>query len=310
VRRVRQLREAVLSLAEDSDDIEQQFPRLTIRARLEETPERAAARTRDWLKVSTNQQRKWSDTESAFRYWRDALEAKGVLVFVSMGKVPVEEMRGFCLVHEQAPVVVVNNIDAKSAQVFTLFHEVGHLLLREEGICLDLDFDPDSDLRTARIETWCNHFAGALLAPADVLESFPLFDSLFSTISSPHSDLARSDIGLREIARALSVSPEVIVRRMMSVRSLSAVAYRRWRHNWYERHPIVKKTRPPDSHGPGWTQLAMYRLGMGYLRIVFSAYWNDAVTLRDLCDYVGAAKVETAQKLEGRFRDRLLAPLG
>ncbi|MBK6914439.1 MAG: ImmA/IrrE family metallo-endopeptidase [Ignavibacteriales bacterium] len=71
-----------------------------------------------------------------------------------------DNLRGFSIIDEEIPIIVIKRGgDPATAKIFTLFHEVGHLLLNEAGIC-DVGFGNQQ-----KIEKWCNAFASEILVP-------------------------------------------------------------------------------------------------------------------------------------------------
>lgn len=69
----------------------------------------------------------------------------------------VEEFRGFTLEEDGYCLVFINTRDAKTAQLFSLAHELAHVVLGKPGIS-----DHSERLQT---EQWCNQFAAAFLCP-------------------------------------------------------------------------------------------------------------------------------------------------
>ncbi|MEI6452714.1 MAG: XRE family transcriptional regulator, partial [Actinomycetes bacterium] len=86
----------------------------------------AARKLRSYLGVTLEQQRSWRTTAEAMAAWRGCVEDAGVFVFKRSFK--QREVSGFCLTDDEFPIIMVNNSTPFSRQIFTLFHEVAHLL--------------------------------------------------------------------------------------------------------------------------------------------------------------------------------------
>lgn len=307
IRRVRALRESALSLADEIGERDERFPTIGIRANLSDDAEVVGAAARHWLGISDDPHTNLHDSEVSFTTWRTALEDRGVLVFMSMDRVPVSTFRGFALVEERASTIAINNKDEKPARLFTMLHEFGHLVLGRSGVCGDLTEVPGDDRDQARVEVWCNRFAGAALVPGVLLREERAYDVVVNAFNRLGSWEIEDDQRLRMIARRFAVSAEVIVRRLTLIGAITVQDYRGWRRSWYVRYPIRRPQDEERKGGPGQSQLAPHRLGLGYLRVVFEAFWSDRVSLYDLCHLVGNVKVETARKIENRFKARIFA---
>ena len=109
---------------------------------------------------------------------------------LTMGK---DNIRGFGASDDYAPLVAVNTAYHPTARIFTLFHEVAHLLTRTDAACQSFVFP---DQQYGSIERWCERFAAAYLLPKETLET--VASEYGVTIASPTTqpDTARL-IGLQ-----------------------------------------------------------------------------------------------------------------
>ncbi len=106
--------------------------------------------------------------EDALKTLRSAIERIGILVFsnsvVGLNNhrpLDPEEFRGFVLCDPYAPVVFVNSADSKSAQMFTLAHELAHVWLGSDGLFNLVKMMPSN----AETERFCNRVATEFLIP-------------------------------------------------------------------------------------------------------------------------------------------------
>ncbi len=128
---------------------------------LDDDPAEAAARARDWLGITDEEQASWSNDYDALRAWREALEGRGVLVFVlEIGR---DDVRGFSAWDDRAPLIVANLSGVNpAARSFTFAHELGHLVTRMDSACIE---PVDGPMPGAGVERWCERFGAALLMP-------------------------------------------------------------------------------------------------------------------------------------------------
>ena len=111
---------------------------LVNKSNLDEDPKDAAEK----LKIYLNYKEKdLSKADDYRRYLRALIEQAGVLVFISstVGNnntrpLDINEFRGFALSDPYAPLIFINSSDSVSAQIFTMIHELAHIMLGESGI--------------------------------------------------------------------------------------------------------------------------------------------------------------------------------
>ncbi|MBI4264882.1 MAG: ImmA/IrrE family metallo-endopeptidase [Acidobacteria bacterium] len=135
-------------------------------ASLNDDPTTVANVVRDRLAISVTAQFQWMSASAAFDGWREAVEDVGVAVFLF--QIGSASCRGFSLWHDRAPVIAVNTAWNDEARIFTLFHELGHLITRTNSACVAA---PPAAVSGAwdPAERWCEHFAAAVLVPEAAL---------------------------------------------------------------------------------------------------------------------------------------------
>lgn len=221
---------------------------------------------RQALGLSVEEQSDWRSTETAFKKWREALESKGIFVFKDAFR--NDDYSGFCLWDRKYPIIYVNNSMPPSRQVFTLFHELGHLLYRSGGI----DYRSRDILRFYQghyrtIEVSCNRFANDFLVPREVFDSFP------RRVSEAH---------LEELSDFFSVSREVILRNYLDRDVVDEDTYDAMVAEWRAQ----AKGRNAGSAGGNYYYNMKAYLGERYIETVYQKYYQSKISVETVADYL------------------------
>ena len=228
-----------------------------------------AKAVREYLGVGLNKQYALTTNANALKYWRDVLEQHGVFVFKDAFK--VDECSGFCLYDDVFPVIYINNSQPKIRQIFTLFHELAHLLFKTGGI----DLRHDDFIRrmrepNKRIEVFCNKFAGEFLVPTEDIKP---------RIRNKTID----DNLLTQLARKYSVSREVILRKCLDLNRITSAFYEEKVKGWKEE----RLTRNSSGSGGNIYYNKRVYLGSHYIDTAFGKYYHGAISKTQLADYLG-----------------------
>lgn len=143
-----------------------------ISVRLDSNPLKIAEKIRSILKIEELTNVKNDDL--FFERLREELYRLNVIML--LGNFPYEEIKGFSLSAVKPYMIVINNADPfPKSKIFTLFHELGHLLLRKDGICFpdEVDMENNDGKEKLKIERWCNKFAAyVLVGPEKINNEF------------------------------------------------------------------------------------------------------------------------------------------
>lgn len=223
-----------------------------------------AARVRDYLGVSLDQQTAWRDADEALKEWRQALYRVGIFVFKDAFR--EESFSGFSLYDDVFPIIYVNNSAAKTRQIFTLFHELGHLLFHTSGI------DPLDDVyverlpeRPRHIEVLCNRFAAQFLLPEAA------FEAAFAG-QRPTEQMGEM------LAGRFHVSREFIFRKFLDRNLITREDYGRAARRW------AAQKQEGSGGNPYWSKLAY--LGRDYVALAFNQYHQNRIDETQLGEYL------------------------
>ncbi len=244
----------------------------------------AADAIRNALGFDLSARRSLSTWEDAHRQFVQMADDAGILVMVSgvvgsnnTRKLDTEEFRGFALSDPLAPLVFVNGSDTKSAQMFTLAHELAHLWLGQSAL---------SDATVAGVsrydvEQWCNRVAAEVLVP---LEHFKL-------------DYHRSaDIGqeMQRLARVFKVSTLVVLRRMHDAGGLSRERF--WQLYRAEVARLVAIMRSKSGGGDYYRTTAS-RVSHRFTRAIVTSALEGRSTFTEAFRLLGCKKMSTFAEL-------------
>ncbi|MEQ9619986.1 MAG: ImmA/IrrE family metallo-endopeptidase [Deltaproteobacteria bacterium] len=235
---------------------------------------------RSYLSVTLNDQISWSGVDEAFEKWRNVITDHGVYVFKDAFK--DSGFSGFCLYHAEFPIIYINNTNSKSRQIFTLIHELTHLLLHTSGIDKirdDYIYNLQKDAK--RIEIFCNEFTAAFLVPdSDFLESI--------------QDLEIDERSIYKLAQRYNVSREVILRKFLSKDAITKEYYEQKSDEWAKQ----AKGRGGDGGDYYFTQIAY--LGPHYINLVLKNYHQNKIDVVQLGEYLNI-KPKYVSKFEDKF---------
>ncbi|HOR61207.1 MAG TPA: ImmA/IrrE family metallo-endopeptidase [Bacteroidales bacterium] len=209
------------------------------------------------LKLPHNWAEKQPNWQAALEFLQKKVEEIGIVVIKSgiVGnnthrKLNVSEFRGFVLVDEYVPFIFINAADSKSAQMFTIAHELAHIWL---GISASFDLH---NLQPAKdeIEQICDKVAAEFLVPED---------SLRNSLNEIKIQL-QSDI-YKFLSRKFKVSEIVCARRLLDLGLITKDVFSEFYNNYQ------KKEKTTNQEGGNFYATLNLRLGRRFSETVIQA---------------------------------------
>ncbi|MCW5769484.1 MAG: ImmA/IrrE family metallo-endopeptidase [Phycisphaeraceae bacterium] len=244
----------------------------------------AASAIRDTLGFDVSVRRALRSWEEALRQFVQQADDAGVLVMISgvvgsnnSRKLDTEEFRGFALSEPDAPLVFVNGSDTKSAQMFTLAHELAHLWLGQSAL---------SDTTVAQappidVEQWCDRVAAEVLVPLDT----------FRAEYKPRNPV---NIELQRLARVFKVSTLVILRRMHDAGGMQRTHF--WELYEAEVSRLIRLMKA-KAGGGDYYRTTTTRVSSRFTRAIVASALEGRSTFTEAFRLLGCRKMSTFSEL-------------
>lgn len=215
------------------------------------------------LQFPISAQKARKSTKVVFEIFRERFYDLGIYVFKDAFR--DDSISGLCLYDETYPVILINNSMSFARQIFTLFHELYHLISSTSGaeIIRD-DFYVSLDNEQSEIEHECDSFANAFLIP---------IDDFVIELNKRNLDEER----IEELSNLYSVSKEAIMYKLYKMGRITSDEYNNLKEFFYGeaiRNPEKKKSK---SSGGNHYYTHISYLGQRYTGDVFKQYFSGKI---------------------------------
>ncbi|MDK1011415.1 MAG: XRE family transcriptional regulator [Actinomycetota bacterium] len=226
---------------------------------------------------------------AAFALLRSAAEALGVFVLLASdlgshhSAITVGTFRGLSIADRVAPLIVINDLDARAAWSFTLLHELTHLWLGQTGFG---GTDVDS-----QIEQFCSDVASEFLLANEELADAPV----------PNGDDELRDF-ITHYASVRNLSRSMVAYRLYRVGRLDLLDWRtmadQFLSEWEGSRENERQRRRASGTGPSYYVIRRHRLGNHMLNVVGRALADRSLTSTEAGRVLGVDPKKVGRLLE------------
>ncbi|HMO78173.1 MAG TPA: XRE family transcriptional regulator [Candidatus Paceibacterota bacterium] len=244
---------------------------------------------RDAVGIDIRTQLKWVNSEHGLaRYkWQEAIEEKGVLVLSHT--FDVEEIRGFALSgHNLPPAIVFNSKDDTRASIFTIIHELAHVLV-----------NPQVQTSHKDIEKFCNSIAANFLVPDSSFRAHPYYEKIILSVKLMTDETKSFDHWISRLASEYIVSRQVILRKVFDLGIIGEAFYKN-RYSEYkidyaalvQKYEEIKKKNKASKKGGGEPipSQVVRNFGSTYVKTVLDAKNSLRISVYEAAEYFGRIK--------------------
>lgn len=254
------------------------------KAKLTDNSELIASEYRKILNLDIEKQGRFRDAYKMLGHLRDVLEDRNILVF--QFSMPIEDARGFALADETPNIIVINSKDSIEARLFTLMHELAHIILGETVI----DLPEESLVVRSNIEAWCNAFSSAFLLPKEV--SIDLFNKSKNSLTETDT--------LNALSRKYKVSKAVLLVKMVNLNYISRQEFDSVLARYAPKEAKVEK-KEKQAIGMASDQKCLSEMGNKFVSLVANNFDKEFITYNDALSFL-SIKSRNFDKVLARAR--------
>lgn len=242
---------------------------------------------RHLLSFPLSAQKARKNTKIVFEIYRERFYDLGIYVFKDSFR--DNSVSGLCINDATHPVILINNSMSFARQIFTLFHELYHLISGTSGaeIIRD-DFYVALEPAQEQSERDCDIFANTFLIPHD--------DFVAELAKQPLTEEY-----IEHLAKLYSVSREAIMYTLLKMGKITSADYDALREIFYGE--AIRNQKQPGGNnksGGNYYSTKLSYLGQRYTGAVFKQYFSgriDSVRASEMLH----SKVDHLPRLEAAF---------
>ena len=250
---------------------------------IRESVEKTAAKMRKTLGFDLQERKDASNWSDGFRLFLDKTDNAGIMVTTScvvgsntQRKLDINEFRGFALSDDFAPLIFINGTDSKSAQMFTLAHELAHIWLGKSALSNAVVLNTHS---SNNIEVWCNKIAAEFLVPLKSIKQHDVKKNPIASVSI--------------LSKNYKVSSLVIIRRLFDAKYINRNEF----EQAYEKE--LKRINSPSNKKSGgdFYKTMGVRAGKRFMQDLISSTLEGHISFTEALRLLGIKKMDTFKGL-------------
>lgn len=220
-----------------------------------------AAKAREWLGMTDEDQTRNRNVSAFYRYFIELLESKNISVL--QHSFPKDDAKAYSFAEDPKIIVVTTNDEYIGSRIFSILHELCHISHGHSGICITNDL-----VNSYTKERACDRFAAEFLMPARLVK--PLIDE-----TDP--EMLLDDDILRAIAERLKVSMFAMLIRIKELGYIQQSDIDKKLAEWRK----VPRKKSGFAVTTTRAQKAVKESGAPFTEAVVRAYQSDRISLAD-----------------------------